>query len=458
MNFSKKLMFIPVILGFTAYYCKHNASDQTLPEKSDLLLNEPGAVKVFNTDIATIDYENCDLINGCELIFQSSVLEKNAEIQISAIEIQTPNLLMAYAGTASSKWYQASLTCKYSDGFMKCRKFFPIADKFTLIGFSENNNVHIEVKVQNKTSNIQENCEETVCGQAGTTVQRMFDCSKRVKNFAGFGDGLGGFSSFIPGEPDNNWFLVSSLGTGQDSCTWLSPILKNSNPVLGKNEFDTHGNKLVDYMNSSTQGRFLWAGKSSKSYNFFEANGKNPLNTENASYPFYKFSASSKNIFSMNGSIYYPGCNAFICKLPWTKVISKNASTDWQKIQHEKNICESEELQSSLLSGTEYLWQMPSYPMILTLTGGGKQDRTCERNGDLINEKGLCNGGLDQLGFRASDQIPGFTPTTGPGRSFFWSSSVATDGMAYMFTEARGNVAGSPFDTSYPVRCVSAVW
>lgn len=413
------------------------------------------------------------LTSNLSKIFRAPV---STPITINTLTINQPALLQASAGAAPTNWYTSSIDCTTDGTNINCPAFLPIASDFQIVGTLGTQSLTLNVTVDNQLTP----GSTTQCGQVGTTVERMFDCSMRVENFAGFGTGTGvapGFTAFVPGNPDPNWFLVSCPGTDNQACFWLSPVMSSSNPALGADQFDSNGVPMSSYNGS----RFLWSGTSGNSgngYNFFEANGKDPRNTAgnpDSSYDYYP-GDDYEVMFTFNGPIYRPGSSS-------SPTIDNSFYFNiWNAVSYPASLCQTMSLPDvTLLPGSAYQWQMPSYPMIMTLTGGYSHNpaisdhASCEPpNGQFYNDnyKGYCNIGpglspsSEPLGFRAIDPVPGFS-TAYNQTATFWSSSVSGVYGAFTFRGGPGsgsvgeillygeNGEGQPANW---IRCVSATW
>jgi len=461
---SKKIFYFFILLVPTLYF--FTKKDAFSPHHSVDEKLQTGITQVQSY----ILYDECDPNQGCNLTFPSKIETNKVNLTILSITLNKPSLLQDIPGTVPEHWYDQVLNCTTNGTQISCPHFRPIAHNFSILGSINDEDIIIDITVENHQPKLFQSCDHAHCGQFGTTVQRIFDCSQKVENYAGFGDGAGGFTPFVSGDnPDKNWFLVSSDGSGKDRCFWLSPKMDKSNPAAQKDEFDTNQVPMMIYAQSPmTQGRFLWSGKTSQRYDFFEANGYNPLQSSEPSYAYYKFIAKdSDKITPYNGPIYNPNYK------PWFPffydIISVQYAPQWSSIKYSESLCENGFIESELLSGEAYHWQMPSYPMLMTLTGGAdksdKRNAVCEDNGRDVTQKSLCNGGEEILGFRAVDEIPNFNlkilinpPPYTPKDNAFWSSSLLSLGYGAIFSEELGNVPATFLNTPYPIRCVSATW
>lgn len=391
--------------------------------------------------------------------------------------------------SADDKQKKFTVSCAFTDdSYVECSNFAPIGSEFTMKGMLHENNGNDEIPVEFddvKISPLKNPSTTQQCGLFGTTYQRIFDCSMRVKDYAGFGndDENNGFIPFVLGtsDPTQNWFLVSCPTTNDDNCSWLSPTIieQNSsinkkNPAVDTGEYDSLNRPMSDYIGQ----RFLWSGRSTSLYNFFEANGKNPYNDPdpNAHFDYYP-SQENEEIYPTRNVIYNP-LSTLSPKITSDTDIVKNTYT---AAQNTKSLCSSATSDNKIpvIPGFEYEWQMPSYPMILSITGGGKKGGFCGINEIPDKHKTIfCN----PYGLRSGSKIPGFGNTDAENQGAFWSSSINTIGdektpddhtippFIFVFS-GDANAGGvdflAPFydqentpitPNTYPVRCVSAKW
>lgn len=302
-----------------------------------------------------------------------------------------------------------TLNCAVENSNIVCSGFAPVGQNFTMKGtLSDDTGSAVSITLDDISVTPMPNSDSTqLCGQFGTTHQRIFDCSMRVKNYAGFGTGAGdnGFTPFTLGQsdPDQNWFLVSCPGTDNQECFWLSPVMTKDNPSLANDEFDSLGHPMIDYSKTDDgrNGRLLWSGVSKKSYDFFEANGKNPYKVPDAYYDFYPENSA---IPIRKDYIYNPLSTSTPRILP-----DDGVSEIYSAVQNETSLCSPASVSGdiTLLSGKAYEWQMPSYPMAFSLTGGGEyksgEKTWCES--ENYPSPLMCNS----HGFRAISKLPGFT-------------------------------------------------
>jgi len=334
-------------------------------------------------------------------------------------------------------------------------------DKFTVIVITPDD------FATNKEPNGGTTGPRALCGQQGigvtpdekfyTTPQRMYDCSKRIGNFAGYGNGNSTFTNFAPGNQssiDKIWFLVSCsddcIAKSEDGF-WLSPVMTSSNPAVGPDQFDSNGVAMSTY----ADGRMLWSGVSAGTMNFFVANGSNPRDTGDASYDYYK-TINTNTMSTQQNATGTPDINGPLIYNPDSPNTPKltSGSTEWGSVTYSGSICSGNGSGApTLLSGTQYDWQMPSYPMVMTLTGGDSSGNYCETgSGFTFNRKALCNGGNLKLGFRAIDPIPSFQTRR------IWSSSVEDSNRGWGFDGPDdGQVDNDLLSDPRAVRCVSPV-
>lgn len=423
---------------------------------------------------------NCPTLGGCKLTFtcENLTLPNVVAMNISSVMINQPSLLQATAGNAPTNWYNASINCTYDGSTVTCAKFLPIASDFNIIGKLANFDLILNVKVENQANP----GATTQCGQQGTTVQRMFDCSMRVKDYAGLGTGNedNGFTPFKPGEPDNNWFLVSCPNNKIQKCFWLSPVITDTNPVLGDGQFDSLHQKMSQF--KTKKARFLWSGVSNQPYNFFLANGNNPLKVNVPYYDGYQYDSDNSNtpnaIMTYIGNIYPPKKDApytptpMICRNynredPFYKCNNQmrpvtDAYDAYKGTIDAQSPCVTQK-GITVLSDKNFNWQVPSYSMLMTLTGGGGIFNTCEKGGKGgYGNPAVCN----PQGFRASSIIPGFSNPL--PNQFLISSSIAYDKTLgdlvplTVYTFTLGSVEPITWSLSVELltqlRCVSTTW
>lgn len=442
------------------------------------------------TSTSNLDFSVCSAIDGCTLEFTCDLLTtKNKHlvnkftqymseifkasepvtINITSLTINQPALLQAAPGVAPSNWYTQSIPCTQDGNNVTCANFLPIANDFTLNGTLGDIPLDLNITVQNGGS-LATNCGDVQCGLNGTTVERMFDCSMRVANYAGYTDNTQVEHLFAPGDtPDPNWFLVSSPSASDaQQCFWLAPVITNSNPAAGTDQFDSNGIEIASYANSDTQGRLLWSGVSSVNYNFFLANGNNPRNsTPDASYDYYSFIDDNTMASQQNGNplIYrpqqfspLPTLTPIICAGTDDPCYDASGSGDESiynayvnpSLNYSQSLCSTNNVTGIelLTASSTYLWQMPSYPMVMTITGGGT---LCSLNtGD---NAAYCNGaaGNTGIGFYAAGNIPGM-------QDGIWTSSVRTPGISWAFSDGSTDLGLSMGISGMAVRCVSAIW
>ena len=132
------------------------------------------------------------------------------------------------------------------------------------------------------------------CGQYGvaddtttqyTTAQRIYDCSKRVTEYAGIGTHGGASVPFnrngTNNNPNANWFLVGCPeSTNQKLCAWLAPQVESGNHTIGINCNGSNCDPTAPNIEVGT--RMVWSGvlNNGTIYTFGEVNG-----TNNASPP-----------------------------------------------------------------------------------------------------------------------------------------------------------------------------
>lgn len=312
-----------------------------------------------------------------------------------------------------------------------CNGFRPTALNFNLttlltiksFGIVASKTFSASVKSNNITATKISNniAPATGCGLNGTTRQRMFDCSMYVSNFGGHVDARQNFIPYTVGSTaiEAEWFLVN-CPQGQSvpqSCSWLSPILHDNNPALASGQFDTNGIAMSQYK----ENRLLWSGVAPKTFTFFQANGGQSNNTKIFKYTEYPLIDET--------------------------IMAKNSGSTKSVTQ---SICQTGKNLGLFSTNSSYHWQMPSYPMIMTLTGPSY----CDVGGIGYSQdwKSFCNGGATPRGYRAT-LVPGFI------KNYLWSSSLdPVNNVAWIFNGTDGGVDVDVLDNNNYVRCVSASW
>lgn len=360
------------------------------------------------------------------------------QLSINAINV-IENYLLETKETDVNKQEFENVKCSLSSQqnqnklIATCKGFYPIVRHFNmtltlkdksngLIG-SQTFPILIVPAAIAQTQMTNQTAPRLGCGLNGTTRQRMFDCALKISNFGGYVDAKQNFVPYKPGSASTNrmWFLVSCPERAQSSqnCSWLSPILQPDNPALSEGEFDSNGIAMSQYANH----RLLWSGATVREYNFFQANEADATHLKFFNYDEYPYVGES---------------------------IMPKRTTATKKIA--RNICRTGSGGNLFDSKSPYNWQMPSYPMLLTLTGGNY----CDKGGVGYeqNWKAICNGGSDARGFRAI-LIPGLV------RNYLLSSSVdPVNNIIWVFNGENGNMNVDTLDDTFSVRvrCVSASW
>lgn len=421
-------------------------------------------------------------------------------------------------------------------GYLRCDNFYPIGPMQLLGEVVSSSSPRFTVGAQISERDFgsltfvfaQVRLVETIrpCGNNSefTTYQNMLNCRNAYllsganvitlpKGSGGFGDGNGSYVPFAPEnfrpstrsyicptgfncDPDLNWFLVSCPGApnGLETCTWLSPIITTTNPAAVGNEYDSNGVSMQSIAldpNSPnyptdrlTKGRLLWSGTLPTTYNFFQANGNNPRNSSPESYNYYhlisNFTKTEQN--NQGGTpdisgplILKPGATSGTV-LSITNGIGNINLNNYNAVMTSDNICKTIAASSSpFISGKSvYQWQIPSYPMLYTLTGGKNNiASTCEPGNPGYDENALalCNfsfpgGTKTNAGFRAIDSLPGFFQgVTTPSALLSSSVAITTGPETYLWALENGLPGGLAgiltnlnTSTNSLVRCVSTTW
>lgn len=445
------------------------------------------------TSTTTLDYNDsvCSETDGCTLKFDCSSIPSRGEwagvkntiadffrapigvtLKIYSININEPYLLQGSPGEAPSNWYTSELNCVKNGNTVECAKFHPIANNMTITGILNEENLNLNITVTNQLTP----GGTTICGQSGTTVERIYDCSTRVTKYAGFGTGVdNNATTFVQGtsNPDDNWFLVSCTDTNILNCFWLSPVMKTGNPVLGNGQFDTFHNPMSNYTNS----RLLWAGSSGSNYDFFSVNGNNPYNAPEAYYDYFEFVlANQTSIQTYSGPIYRPQStpptlSPILCKgyFVGNQTCADSTTTEildaYDAVSYANDVCSTGAAVTFSQSVSDYKWQVPSYSMLMTLTGAGIAYQGthfgCEIGGALHDEGAVCNPN----GFRAIADIPGFGVVNSTGDVYILSSSASSTITQWFFINDveggslfAGRIAEAATLSDTFVRCVSPIW
>lgn len=292
------------------------------------------------------------------------------------------------------------------------------------------------------------------CGLKGTVLQRVFDCSKKVKNYAVRVDQIfdthdaqpnaDGTSSFYTLFDPNNqplqdtadtfWFLVACpAGNGgkvlQQQCHWLTPVIQDDNPAFdqsseGAPTFQAH--MLTGY-----QKRMLLSGRLLSTFSWPEANG-NAFDVKKESYI-----ANETNPGTTPALARDPLINPTVC----TAKTGESLFGGKAFAQNDANIRDM----VSTSSGTSVTWQIPSYPMLVLLSGGtpvvasvstsfGVQHKIVKGCVDQEKYRPYCNisnlSDAKQAGFGAIN-VPGFIDSSSnlakPESDFFLISSSSDE-------------------------------
>ncbi len=414
----------------------------------------------------------------------------------------------------------------FSFKFIECKNFMPIGTMVMVgtVTSSQSSSFLVGAQISNQQTSILADKFSLIpiipgftvypCGtsETYTTYQNMYQCNivysslfevSSAKPGAGFGNGLGGYVPFAnektPNscpvgsncDPDQNWFLTSCPDYANDlnQCSWLSPIITTDNPAAGTGGYDSNlvpmANLALDPNSSTystdrlTKGRLLWSGEIADAsqnniFNFFEVNGNNPRNTSpDASYNFYAFLGDTNKAIQQNQGgtsdmfgplILAPG------SVSATVPVIDNSFLSLYNMVGVNNICEVQSQSNSLPPSTisTYNWQIPSYSMMYTLTGGGATTPYCEQGGDgfIQNLYSICNfsGPFSNKivhGFRAMDSLPGFLSVSN-FPEYLMSSSLVEEGVTWIFGKRDSSTLGSldiaGLDLKTKVRCSSSTW
>lgn len=310
------------------------------------------------------------------------------------------------------------------------------------------------------------------CGLTGTVSQRIFDCSKKFTNF-GFtvipgtlNNTPGRLEPYIEGQSDklNTWFLVGCPDISKDynlnlnvkkayaQCTWVSPTIQTGNPIYpsksGIKLYDTgydNPNTIVNLNQTSLNPdnpRFLWSGEVPRIINSTDLN-----DVFREDFCIIGLGNSCKEYFSTKDYNICPDSGNHNQIQPCT---DKRTKTD-------KNY--NFPCQYFLEFGLdipESAWQVPSYPMAYTLTGG-KIDKCNEKSSeDYLKGNENCSS---VYGFYAAE-LPGFNVSYDNNlKQALWTATYygTSYNLAWGFN-TNGTMSGYNRDEKLPVRCVAPVW
>ncbi len=409
---------------------------------------------------ATVYYDENVSKNGATLKFriiplsssmQVSDLIAQSDFKIQSIFSAEDELLETQNLQFSDEEYK-DVECRLfsvAEGILQaeCKGFRPIVNNFTLTAalvkkssstsqyqaVLANQRLLFSVERKNITPTTM---TETVvpangCGLQGTTRQRIFDCSMKVENFGKrLNINLMKPVHYKKGDlSEIYWFLVN-CPAGKDvvpgQCAWLSPVMHKWNVVLKAGQYDANGNSMKNYADS----RLLWSGSffkdgKSRHYTFKDANGAKPEIADYTQYPYIDQSTQAKR-----------------------KGTNQTSTTD---------LCSTAGSQFLFSKVDPYNWQIPSYPMALTLTGGPY----CSRGGRGYTGdwQAFCNGGNKGQGFNAANTVFGFN-------DFYWTSNVDAqykiawifNGVGELYQDAGGGIDNDILDNINAVRCVTPKW
>lgn len=440
----------------------------------------------------------------------------NVSIALSSVYINHPYLLKDTPGYADPSWYNGSaLSCQIVNNNVSCSNFLPIAAdsslNLSLTDSYGSYSLAVPVQVNANHNNCPipvgpatPNFNNAACGLAGSVVQRMFDCSTNGQYVSGIGTGAidNGYTAFDvtysgynsgPScnsslDPKDKWFLVSCPDSIQEHCFWLSPTLtqsssavsypnpNSSNPQIYTDFYDSFHEKLSTYVGR----RILWSGSdNSQDMSFFKAAGKKSfpaqyppsvgvgVSTPNF-YDYYFFTVSQLNMPAPlivyiapplpNPPFLFDSiCPSTLGAYP-TCLSNPNTNiyANYNVVTNTQDLCTTNQLSGvTLPSFGGVQWQVPSYPMLLTLSGGGlgqngsqPEQRFCE-NGIAITSPSVPSSNYQQpeclqqgvgnfQGFRAISNFPGFSRT-----NYLLSSSIGAYKYTWLFYPDFGRIAGA---------------
>ncbi len=415
---------------------------------------DPNPIETL-TCSATLDLSTCTLndacvlnVSNCQNSLQSSktlkffapIKRATENLVINSMtSLDLPSLLQQSPGVIPTEYFAASspLSCAVDGNGFICENFAPIADHFLLEGTLGSVPVSIDLTVN--TDGITPAPTTTVakCGQYGvsdnttdkyTTVQRMYDCSKRVTDYAGIGVKGAASTSFVLGtsNPDSNWFLVGCPDAGnKELCAWLSPIVQTGNSTIGIN--CNMGNCDPTSIDIQVGTRLVWSGvltNGTDDHNFGQTNGSNSMGFANCD--------GNDQCAEYSGG----GAGA-------VSTFQGLITTDNTGSADQTNLCTTQfaakDASFSGMLSSVYAWQVPSYPEMLTISG-------------------FAGGGCDNVSLNCIPE--GFSAISSPIPSFstlLWSSSVFDSKLGWSF--GSGNVDnGGSINVPLGVRCSSSAW
>lgn len=514
----KTLLFL--VLGYSFISCSEKAKIQP---PAILPITFAGNNTVLVSDnFVTLLYNEDSNLNGFSLIFQDvgdlecdsvSLTTTTPYGFVPKNEIFKPYFESCLSSDCGSKW---QYTCTKSDNNITLTEgppryhdgFRPWADNFNItIGTTTFTvNVLTDIAFSSKQLLRRGTFTDMVlssafkgCGLYGTILQRVFDCSKKVINYAVYVDPVQSVWSASAALPSSNgtsayytlfspalnnvyehyadpyWFVAAcpnSYGissTPQQQCAWLTPIVTNDNPAIEKSGFyyQTFGYDML----SGYQKRFLMGGmldNNGATFSFEQANGFSVSNAQN----YYTFLGFGTPTSPPALGVYPSVCSALIGNFLY------NSTAIFLKTDQEVRDL------ISYNSGASVSWKVPSYPMLNTLTGGTATTTSLTPlNGGCSPPIGgpwvapYCNvtntgdAYFYSTGFNAIN-VPGFISSDDlDNRNILWSSSMSTtlfsgNTLGYVFnavmyynnTPDYSSGYTSVFSGPAAVRCSSLSW
>lgn len=266
------------------------------------------------------------------------------------------------------------------------------------------------------------------CGLHGTILQRIYDCSKKIINYATYvdpkntssdsaitnADGLSDYYTQFQNpkidNPDLFWFVVacpSANGTeiSQQTCAWLTPVVPHDNPAFDTNVTEASVPTFQFAMLKGYQPRLLFSGKMTndgQGYGFIQANGFLYSTEPEVYIPHYGFSYKTSNeVYALHSS--NPGTAPSHGQPTHTSpsVCTANVGENLQTYSYYRTFgtgifpASDGQIRDviSKTSGASVDWQIPSYPMYNVLAGGtptmGKGDPLYFPHAACISKNGL---------------------------------------------------------------------